>query len=154
VRGRHQAEFERELAASKLFAALSVEQVHELARSATRVHEPKGMVFSKEGERGDELVVLLEGTVEVRRDGAVLAALGPGEHFGELALLDDTARRSAMVVAVTPVVVGYLSRHHFDAILAANPSVRDAVVRVVRERQVAEELPSALPFELRRDVGE
>jgi CRP-like cAMP-binding protein len=95
------------------------------------------MVFSKEGERGDELVVLLEGTVEVRRGGAVLAALGPGDHFGEMALLDDTARRSATVVAVTPVVVAYVSRHHFDALLAENPSVREAVVRVLQERSVA-----------------
>jgi len=134
MRGRQQEAFERELAASALFSALASEQVHELARSATRVHEPKGMVFSKEGERGDELVVLLEGSVEVRRDATTLAALGPGDHFGEMALLDDTARRSATVVAVTPVVVAYVSRHHFDRLLAENPSVRDAVARILRER--------------------
>jgi CRP-like cAMP-binding protein len=140
VKGRRQQEFERELAASKLFAALSPEQVEALARSATRVHEPKGMVFSKEGERGDELVVVLEGSVEVRREGAVLAELGSGEHFGELALLDDRARRSATVVAVTPVVVAYVSRRHFDALLVDNPSVREAVARVLREREtVADE---------------
>ena len=136
MRGRHQEAFERELAASRLFAALAPDQVHVLARSATRVHEPKGMVFSKEGERGDELVILLEGTVEVRRDGTVLAALGPGDHFGEVALLDDSARRSATVVAITPGVVAYVSRHHFDALLAQNPSVRDAVTRVLQERSV------------------
>ena len=88
------------------------------------MYEPKGMVFSKQGERGDEIAVLLEGTVEVRHDGAVLAQLGPGDHFGEMALLDDTARRSATVVAVTPVHVAYVSRHHFDTLLATNPSVR------------------------------
>lgn len=141
MRGRHQAEFERELAAARLFAALTREQVHDLARTATRVHEPKGMVFSKEGERGDEIVVLLEGLVEVRRDGTVLAQLGPGDHFGELALLDETARRSATVVAMTPVVVAYLSRHHFDTLLAAHPSVRTAVERVQRERTSVSEEP-------------
>jgi len=137
MRGRHQEAFERELAATTLFSALAPEQVHELARSAMRVHEPEGMVFSKEGERGDELAVLLEGAVEVRRGGAVLATLGPGDHFGEMALLDDTARRSATIVAVTPVVVAYVSRHHFDTLLAENPSVRDAVVRVLQERASA-----------------
>ena len=141
MRGKHQATFERELAASTLFAALSPEQIHHLARTATRVHEPKGMVFSKEGERGDEIAVLLDGAVEVRHDGAVLAQLGPGDHFGEMALLDDTARRSATVVAVTPVVVAYVSRHHFDTLLAANPSVRAAVERVLRERSVVSEEP-------------
>ena len=134
MRGRQLEAFERELASATLFAAFDPEQVHELARSARRAHEPKGMVFSKEGERGDELVVLLEGDVEVRRDGEVLATLGPGDHFGEMALLDDTARRSATVVAMTPVVVAYVSRNHFDTLLAENPSVRDSVARVLQER--------------------
>lgn len=134
MRQRNQDTFKRELAASTLFATLDPGHVHELAQTATRAREPKGMVFSKEGERGDELVVLLEGTVEVRRNGVVLAKLGPGDHFGEIALLDDTAIRSATVVAITPVVVAYLSRHHFDTLLADNPSVRDAVQRALRDR--------------------
>jgi CRP-like cAMP-binding protein len=142
VRSKRQATFERELAASTLFAALSPEQIHDLARATTRVHEPAGMVFSKQGERGDEIAVLLEGAVEVRRDDAVLALLGPGDHFGEMALLDETARRSATVVAVTPVVVAYVSRHHFDALLATNPSVRAAVERVLRERAAVSEEPA------------
>ena len=129
MRGRQLDAFARELAASKLFSAFTPEQVHELARTATRVHEPKGMVFAKEGERGDELIVVLEGEVEVRRDGQALATLGAGEHVGEMALLDDTARRSATVVAATPVVVAYVSRHHFDALLAENPDLRDTVAR-------------------------
>ena len=141
MRAKHQATFERELAASTLFAALSPDQIHHLARTATRAYEPKGTVFAKEGERGDELAVLLEGTVEVRHDDAVLARLGPGDHFGEMALLDDTARRSATVVAVTPVHVAYLSRHHFDTLLATNPAVRAAVERVLRERAVVSEEP-------------
>lgn len=139
MRGRRLEEFARELGEARIFAGFGPEQVHELARTATRMHEPEGMTFSKEGERGDELVVLLEGNVEVRRDGVVLATLGPGDHFGEMALLDDTARRSATVVAVTPVVVAYVSRHHFDTLLADNPGLRDAVEQVLRERSAASE---------------
>ena len=139
MRGERQATFERELAASTLFAALSPEQIHRLARAALRVHEPKGMVFSKQGERGDEIVVLLEGAVEVRYDDVVLARLGPGDHFGEMALLDDAARRSATVVAATPVVVAYVSRHHFETLLATNPSIRAAVERSLRQRAVVAE---------------
>ena len=139
MRGERQATFERELAASTLFAALSPEQIHRLARAALRVHEPKGMVFSKQGERGDEIVVLLEGAVEVRYDDVVLAWLGPGDHFGEMALLDDAARRSATVVAATPVVVAYVSRHHFETLLATNPSIRAAVERSLRQRAVVSE---------------
>jgi CRP-like cAMP-binding protein len=134
---RRQREFEAELGASKLFVAFTPDQVHELARSSTKAREPKGTIFSREGERGDELVVLLEGNVEVRRGDRVLAQLGPGEHFGEVALLDESARRSATVVAISPVVVA--SRHHFDALLAANPTVRDAIARVLHERSVVPE---------------
>ena len=142
VRGERRATFERELAASTLFAALSPDQIHHLARTATRAYEPKGMVFSKQGERGDEIVVLLEGTVEVRHDDAVLAQLGPGDHFGEMALLDDAARRSATVVAVTPVHVAYVSRHYFETLLATNPSVRAAIERVLHERAAVPEEPA------------
>jgi CRP-like cAMP-binding protein len=140
--GKHQATFEGELAASKLFAALPPEQIHHLARTATRAYEPKGMVFTKQGERGDEIVVLLEGVVEVRHDDAVLARLGPGDHFGEMALLDETARRSATAVAATPVHVAYITRHHFDTLLATNPSVRAAIERVQHERAILSEKPS------------
>jgi CRP-like cAMP-binding protein len=47
------------------------------------------------------------------------------------------------VVAVTPVVVAYVSRHHFDTLLTTNPSVRAAVERVLRERSVVSEEPSS-----------
>jgi CRP-like cAMP-binding protein len=142
LRRNRQATFEHELAATTLFAALSPEQIHHLAHTATRVKEAKGTVFSMEGERGDELIVLLEGAVEVRRDDAVLARLGPGEHFGEVALLGDTARRSATVVAITPVVVAYLSRHHFDTLIATSPSIRLAVERILQQRSVLAGDPS------------
>jgi CRP-like cAMP-binding protein len=81
------------------------------------------MVFSKEGERGDELVVILEGQVEVSRDGERLATLGPGEPVGEMALFDPSGRRNARVVATTPVEVAYLGRHDVESLLADAPEV-------------------------------
>ena len=52
-----------------------------------------------------------------------------------------TARRSATVVAVTPVVVAYVARHHFDTLLSDNPEVRDAVTQALRERAAGSEEP-------------
>lgn len=91
------------------------------------------MVFSREGERGDELVVVLEGSLEVRHGHARLATLGPGDIVGEMALVTDTTWRNATVVAVTPVVVAYLSRHHVDALMAGH----DAFAAAVRATVVA-----------------
>ena len=134
MRRRHRSSFEAELAAVPLFAALAPEEISVIAAAATRAREPAGMLFSKEGERGDELVIVLEGEVEVRHDGGVLATLGPGEFVGEIALLDDGARRTAPVVARTPVVVAYLGRYEFDRLTATNPSLLEAIEETRRRR--------------------
>ncbi len=144
MRGKHQAAFERELAASTLFAALSPEQIHHLARTATRVHEPKGMVFSKEGERGDELVVLLEGTVEVRRDddGARACSVRATTSARWRCSTTPPAVRRRWSRS-RRYVVAYVSRHHFDTLLATNPSLRAAIEHVLHERTVRSEEPSS-----------
>ena len=131
---RSRQSFEVELAAVPVFHGFSDAQLEELSRRAMRAHEPAGMTFSKEGERGDELVILLDGEVEVRHDGALLGVLGPGDFVGEVALLDDSARRTATVVARTPVVVAYLGRHDFEYLTAAVPGLLQSVQATLRAR--------------------
>jgi len=134
VRRRNRASFEAQLAGVPLFAELTPEEISRIAAAATRAREPAGMLFSKEGERGDELVIVLDGEVEVRHDGRVLATLGPGEFVGEVALLDDGARRTATVVARTPVVVAYLGRYEFERLTATNPALLEAIEATRRRR--------------------
>ena len=134
MRRRNRASFEAQLAGVPLFAELTPEEISRIAAAATRAREPAGMLFSKEGERGDELVIVLDGEVEVRHDGRVLATLGPGEFVGEIALLDDGARRTATVVARTPVVVAYLGRYEFDRLTATNPALLEAIEETRRRR--------------------
>ena len=131
---RSRESFEAELATVPLFQALSDAQLAELARRATRAREPAGMTFSKEGERGDELVIILDGDVEVRHDGARLGVLGPGDFVGEVALLDESARRTATVVALTPVVVAYIGRHDFEYLAAAAPGLLESIQATMRAR--------------------
>ncbi|MFI5053720.1 MAG: cyclic nucleotide-binding domain-containing protein [Acidimicrobiia bacterium] len=139
ARKRHRVSFEEQLASVPLLAALSSVQLQAMAHRATRAHEPTGMIFSKEGERGDELVVILEGEVQVRHDDEVLATLGPGEFVGEMALLDDASRRTATVVARTPVVVAYIGRHDFDVLLEDSPEVAAMIHETIATRARGDE---------------
>ena len=134
MKRRNRPSFEEQLAGVPLFAALTQEQLHALATRAMRAHEPAGMVFSKEGERGDELVVILEGEVEVRHGDELLATLTAGDYVGEMALLDDAARRNATVVARTSVVVAYVARHDFALLLDDAPAVSATIADTVADR--------------------
>ena len=134
---RARASFAAELRAVAFLAPLSDDQVADLAGRALRTREPAGMVFSKEGERGDEMVVVLDGEVEVRRDGRVVATLGPGAYVGEMALLAEQPIRTATVVARTPVVIAYLARHDVETVLAAAPAVLAELRATVAARAAA-----------------
>jgi CRP-like cAMP-binding protein len=114
---KHRVSFEDELARVPLFAGLAPDELHRLSRLAVRAREGAGTPLVREGERGDELLVVLDGTVEVRHDGRVLATLHAGDHLGEVALLDARARRTATVVAASRVTVAYLGRQQFDVLI-------------------------------------
>jgi CRP/FNR family transcriptional regulator, cyclic AMP receptor protein len=111
---RRRVSFEDQLAQVPLFAGLSRDDLHRVSRLAVRTQEGTGTHLVREGERGDELLVILDGTVDVRHGHDVLATLHTGDHLGEVALLDPRARRTASVVATTPVTVAYLGRHEFE----------------------------------------
>ena len=66
--------------------------------------------------------VITEGEAAVSRDGRELARLGPGDHFGELALISDRAR-TATVTAETPLRTAMLSSWEFREIVKQNPEI-------------------------------
>jgi CRP-like cAMP-binding protein len=113
---KRRVSFEDELASVPLFAGLSSHELRRVSRLAVRAREGAGTPLVREGERGDELLVVLDGTVEVRHDDRVLASLHAGDHLGEVALLDPGARRTATVVAATRVTVAYLGRQQFETL--------------------------------------
>jgi cAMP-dependent protein kinase regulator len=76
-----------------------------------------GHAFVEQGEPGDAFYVVGSGQVTVLADGQEVAVLGPGQHFGEVALLEDVPR-TASVVARTPVRVFRLDREGFTSIVA------------------------------------
>lgn len=97
----------------------------ELARIAALTSERQvagGTVVCGEGELGEEAFVIVEGSATVTIGGREVATLGPGDFFGEMALLDGGVR-IATVVATSPLRVLVLARKQFHAVLGDVPYV-------------------------------
>jgi CRP/FNR family transcriptional regulator, cyclic AMP receptor protein len=94
-----------------VFAALDDETLRSVATFATETSVPAGERLLNEGDYAYELMAIEEGQAEVVRGGERLAVLGPGDFFGEMALLEKTVRM-ASVIAITPMRLVTLS--HWD----------------------------------------
>lgn len=95
---------------------------------------PAGSVVFRQGDPADAFFLLDEGSVEVRaEDGTPMARLGPGQAFGETALLVK-GKRTATVVAVTDAVLLKIPKEPFDELLEESPSLRQAVESLNAQR--------------------
>jgi CRP-like cAMP-binding protein/Zn-dependent protease len=98
------------------FAALEPAAIAELLEQGRWISLPPGEELIREGEPGDAFYAIGSGRVEVLRGGRALRTLGPGEFFGEVALLEDVPR-TATVRTLTPVRVFRLERAGFDRVV-------------------------------------
>src|SRR5450631_2847250 len=80
------------LAGVSLFAACTAQELAAIVSVTTLIDVPAGRVLCRQGERGDQGFVIVDGTAVVTVDGDPVAMLGPGECFGEMALLDGGPR--------------------------------------------------------------
>ncbi len=116
-----------------LFAKLSKKEREQIARWADEIDEPAGFHLLDQGNLAHEFFVLVEGTVEVRKDGEHLTDLEPGDFFGEIALVDHD-RRTASVVATTPVRAIVMHSREFGAMRQEMPSVTAQIQDAIRAR--------------------
>ena len=122
------------LADVPLFAGLSDKERRQVGSLATRVNVPAGAKLAHQGKPGREFIVVLDGTADVLVDDKVVATCGPGEFFGEIALLEHTPR-TATVVARTDAVVDVINQAEFATLLADHPSIGDTLRAAAAERQ-------------------
>jgi CRP-like cAMP-binding protein len=118
---------------SPLFEGLSRKQLAVIARLTDDLDVPGGTVLCKEGSRGREFFVIIEGEADVRQNGRRLRKLGPGEFFGEIALL-ERVKRTATVTAVTPLRFFVVSDTAFRSVLDADPGIELKILRALALR--------------------
>ena len=104
-----------------------------LLEHATRTRHASNEVIFSEGDPGDSFHVLLEGSATVERDGRQVAWLGPGDFFGEMALLFFTPR-TATVRTLRPSVILAVSGDAFDAAIGHHMLTREAIRDQILQR--------------------
>jgi CRP/FNR family cyclic AMP-dependent transcriptional regulator len=121
-----------------LFAELSEGEREAINKLAVTRNYPKNTLIMCEGDRSDSLYIVLSGKVKVflsDEEGkeVTLNIQGPGEYFGELAMLDE-APRSASVVTVDETRLAVVSKSAFDECLEKNPQIALTLIRGLARR--------------------
>jgi CRP-like cAMP-binding protein len=122
---REDAMMTPELRSLSLFRGCTSGELRKIARLSTEIDVPIRRVLCVEGAIGAEFFVIMRGTAHVKRRGRQIACLGPGQAFGEVALLsrDALSCRTASVVAAEPMTVLVFSRAEFNSLIDGVPVV-------------------------------
>jgi CRP/FNR family transcriptional regulator, cyclic AMP receptor protein len=123
-----------------LFAGCSKRELEEIAHIADEIDLNEGKEMTRQGARGREFFVLLEGEADVTKDGQSINKLGAGDFFGEIALLRDVPR-TATVTARTESTVFALERADFLAAVVGNARFGHDTTRLAEDRLEASAHP-------------
>jgi CRP-like cAMP-binding protein len=116
-----------------LFSSCTGSELRKIRGSFDEVEVPAGKVLVEQGRIGMEFFLIVDGSASVTRSGKKVATLGPGAHFGELALLDRRPR-SASVTSETDMDVLVLSQRQFNTLLAAVPTIARKMLAALADR--------------------
>jgi CRP/FNR family transcriptional regulator, cyclic AMP receptor protein len=124
------------LSRAPLFENLSKDELRQLAGVTEDLEVDAGKVLCREGEMAREFFVIIDGEVDVTRDGDRLRTLSDGDFFGEIALIEDIPR-TATVTATTPLRFFVLTRQSFWGMIERMPDVERKVLRALAKRVLA-----------------
>jgi CRP-like cAMP-binding protein len=116
-----------------VFSGLSKKELERLSAWTDELSVGEGEELVTEGRFAHEFFVIEDGAAEVRQGGERIGELGPGDFFGEIALL-ETERRTASVVATTPMTVIVMFGRDFKQMEREMPAVADRVRAAIRAR--------------------
>ena len=117
-----------------LFKDVEDEEVAQIAPFAEEQQVEEGAYLVREGDFSYEFMAIEEGEAEVQRDGQHVADLGPGDFFGEIGLLEKD-RRTATVVAKTPMRLSTLTGWDMKLMAKTMPEAVEKVRAVIEERR-------------------
>ena len=110
-----------------LFSDCSRRELTEIATITDEIHFPAGSALMEEGDAGKEFVVVVDGTVEVRRGGRRIPLKGGTNFFGETALLTGTPR-NATVTTTSPVRALVITGRSFGRLLSDSPGIQRKIL--------------------------
>ncbi len=116
-----------------MFADLSPQELRAVGSVTTGINLPAGRTVLTEGAHANEMVIVVDGELEVVRNGDVIAEIGPGGFAGEMALLTQS-NRNATVVAKTDVHVLHLDGRAFASLLQQVPQIAVKMLPIVAAR--------------------
>ncbi len=121
-----------------LFSGLSERDLAHLAATMRERTYSEGAAVTAEGGRGSWFFVIEEGNADVVVDGSKVGTLGPGDHFGEIALIDE-GKRTASVIAATDLRCWVLPPWEFRPWVKENPRSAWALLETLAKRLRAAE---------------
>jgi CRP/FNR family transcriptional regulator, cyclic AMP receptor protein len=119
-----------------LFSRCSKAELARIAQLADEIDLPAGKTLTKEGTRGREFFVLLEGEADVRRRGQRIATMCGGDFLGEIALVTDVPR-TATVTTATASRLLVITDRAFRELMRESPKIQEKVLEAVAARLAA-----------------
>lgn len=117
----------------RLFAAVPKKQLSLIGRASDEVRVAPGKVLVEQGKPGFEFYLIISGTATVSRNGRKVASLGPGQYFGELAVLDRRPR-NATIKADTEMELLVLGQREFSGLLDEVPGLAHKLLQTMAGR--------------------
>jgi len=121
-----------------LFGGCGKRDLQAIAGIADEIAWPQGKAVAKQGQHGREFFVIIDGSADVSIDGTKVGTLGPGDFFGEMALLANEPR-VATVTPMTPMRVLVIVDRAFARLLREDPGIQTKILSTVAARAAANE---------------
>lgn len=116
-----------------LFVTCSDREIERLGMLVEEVDLPAGRVLFHQGDTAQELFIIVSGQVRIERDGAVLANSGPGDFFGEIALVTE-GTRTATATCASPCQLLVLGHRDFHSLMDEFPALKMRVLETLAKR--------------------
>lgn len=122
-----------QLAEIPLFRGVDRPELERVAEHAVKIYVRPGTTLIRRGEAGFDFSIVLSGSADVRVDGETIATLGPGEVFGEMALV-GAGTRNADVVATSAMALATVMVWDFRSLLDSNRLVAGRIQEIIEAR--------------------